>query len=125
MGFIKKFYDTNKQIVNNLPLAGTGGGGNILIDLVMTKATKDFVDEGRKQGYEQASNEYERKLISQADEFIKQTKVMKAERDAYENLLNEYEDEIQKLTSKQKLTEDENEYLKQLLLRERELKKLH
>lgn len=50
---------------------------------------------------------------------------MEAERDEYENLLKEYEDEIHKLISKQKLTEDENEYLKQLLLRERELMKLN
>lgn len=125
MGFMKKLYDSNKKVVDNLPLTGTGGAGNILLDLGMTSATKDFVDKGRKQGYEQASNEYEKKLINQADEFLMQKKIMEAERDEYENLLKEYEDEIHKLISKQKLTEDENEYLKQLLLRERELMKLN
>lgn len=125
MGLMKKIYDINKQTVKNLSPMGTGGGGNIMLDLVMTKATQDFVDEGRKQGYEQASNEYEKKLINQADEFIKQKKVFEAERDAYEKLLEEYEDEIQKLISKQKLTEEENEYLKELLLRERKLRKLY
>lgn len=46
------------------------------------------------------------------------------ERDAYEALLDEYEIEIDKLNSKLNKSEDEKEYLYQLMLKECELKKL-
>ena len=46
------------------------------------------------------------------------------ERDAYEALLDEYEIEIDKLNSKLNKSEDEKEYLYQLMLKERELKNL-
>lgn len=46
------------------------------------------------------------------------------ERDAYEALLDEYEIEIDKLNSKLNKSEDEKEYLYQLMLKECELKNL-
>lgn len=47
--------------------------------------------EGMKAGYEAASDEYEAKLRSQADEFIKQKYYAQEQRDQYERLLDEYE----------------------------------
>ena len=53
--------------------------------------------EGMKSGYQEASGEYERKLRSQAEEFLQQKKDWKKERTGYEELLTEYEKYIEKL----------------------------
>ena len=80
--------------------------------------------EGKVEGYEEASDEYEKKLLDQADEFLKQKKIYESEREAYETLLDEYEAEIDALSEKINRTETENEYLQQLLLRDRKLRKM-
>ena len=80
--------------------------------------------DGKKEGYVEASYEYEKKLIMQADEFLKQTRVFEKERNEYETLLDEYEREIDELESKVNRTQAENAFLQQLLSRERSLKKL-
>lgn len=102
----------------------TGVYGSTLLDRVIDHETKPYVYEGKKQGYAEASDEYEKKFLTQAEEFIKQKKDFQMERDAYEALLDEYEIEIDKLNSKLNKSEDEKEYLYQLMLKERELKKL-
>lgn len=53
--------------------------------------------DGEKRGYEAASELYEKKLRSQADEFLKQKKDMQKEIEEYEKLLSEYEDYIKEL----------------------------
>ena len=78
--------------------------------------------DGKKEGYTEASDEYEIKLLQQADEFLKQKKIFEEERDAYEKLLDEYESAIDELESKASRTEEENAYLQELLSRERRLK---
>ena len=80
--------------------------------------------EGKKVGYSQASSEYEKKLLEQADSFIKQKKVYESELDRYEKLLDEYEAEIDKLESKVNKTEEEKKYLQQLILKEISLRKI-
>ena len=80
--------------------------------------------DGKKDGYVQASKEYEAKLLEQADLFLKQTKDFQKERDAYEELLKEYEVAIAELEEKANRTEQENQLLQLLLLKERQLKKL-
>lgn len=80
--------------------------------------------DGKIEGYEEASDEYEKKLLKQADEFLEQTHIFESESNAYEGLLDEYEKEICKLSEKINRTEAENEYLQQLLLRERKLRKM-
>ena len=80
--------------------------------------------DGKKEGYQQASDEYEKKLLKQADEFIEQKKIYESERDAYENLLDEYEKAIEELENKVNRTETENAFLQELLSRERRLRKL-
>lgn len=80
--------------------------------------------DGKIEGYAEASDEYERKLIEQADKFLQQKKIFESERDEYEALLEAYEQEIDVLTEKVNRTESENEYLQQLLLRDRKLRKI-
>ena len=75
----------------------------------------------KKEGYEEASAEYEHKLIEQADLFLKQTRVFEEERDEYEKLLDEYDKEIELLENKADKTDRENKYLQELLLKERKL----
>ncbi len=80
--------------------------------------------DGKVEGYEEASDEYEEKLLKQADEFLRQKKIYESERAAYEELLDEYEVEIDTLSEKVNRTEAENEYLQQLLLRDRKLRRM-
>lgn len=56
--------------------------------------------EGMKAGYTEASNEYERKLRKQAEDFLSQRKDFEKERDEYEKLLQEYDDYIKELEKK-------------------------
>lgn len=77
--------------------------------------------DGRKDGFKEASNEYEKKLLQQADEFLKKEKIFEDQKEDYEKLLDEYEEEIQMLTEKLERTELENEYLNELILRKRKL----
>lgn len=53
-----------------------------------------------KDGYAEASGEYERKLRRQAEEFINQKKDVERERDEYEKLINDYEAYIAELEEK-------------------------
>ena len=80
--------------------------------------------DGKKEGYVEASDEYEKKLLAQADEFLKQTKDFERERDEYEVLLDAYEREIEELENKVNRTQSENDLLQQLLLKERSLRRL-
>jgi len=126
MGLLKRIQESNKaglDFMKEHPMV-TGVYGSTLFDRVIDHETKPYVYEGKKQGYAEASDEYEKKLLTQAEEFIKQKKDFQMERDAYEALLDEYEIEIDKLNSKLNKSEDEKEYLYQLMLKERELKKL-
>lgn len=80
--------------------------------------------DGKKDGYAQASEEYKAKLLEQADLFLKQIKDFKKEKEAYEELLKEYEVAIAEIEEKANRTEQENQLLQSLLLKERQLKKL-
>ena len=81
--------------------------------------------DGKKEGYDEASNEYEQKLLDLADKYLKQTKIFKEERKQYEELLDAYENEIKELSEKVDRTEAENYYLNQLLIREQRLKRMY
>lgn len=61
--------------------------------------------EGMKDGYTAASGEYERKLRKQAEEFLKQIKDVRRERDEYEKLLADYEVYIKELEQNSATTE--------------------
>lgn len=80
--------------------------------------------EGKEEGYAEASDAYEQKLLDMADQFLAQTKNVEKEREEYNQLMDEYEAEIERLEAKASLTETENDYLRNLLSRERNLRKL-
>ena len=80
--------------------------------------------DGKIEGYAEASDEYEAKLLDQADKFLQQQKIFESERDEYEALLDAYEQETDALTEKVNRTEAENAYLQKLLLRDRKLRKM-
>lgn len=61
--------------------------------------------EWMKDGYTQASGEYERKLRRQAEEFFQQQKDAQRERNDYEKLLSKYEEYIKELERKCDTTE--------------------
>lgn len=67
-------------------------------------AAKDFYNrwndnclKGKKEGFKEASEEYERVLHRQAEEFMSQKKSWEKEREEYESLLKEYEEYIRNL----------------------------
>lgn len=64
--------------------------------------------DGMKEGYAQASEEYEVKLRKQAKEFISQQKNFIKEKDAYEQLISEYETYIIQLEEKLKKLENQD-----------------
>lgn len=80
--------------------------------------------DGKKEGYAEASDEYEKKLLDQAEEFLNQKKNFEKEREDYEKLLDEYEIEINMLTKKANKSEGEKGYLQELLLMERKLRRM-
>ena len=53
--------------------------------------------DGMKDGYIEASKEYENKLRRQAEEFLNQTRDYQRERDEYEKLIEDYEEYIRQL----------------------------
>ncbi|MGV1065398.1 hypothetical protein [Clostridium perfringens] len=80
--------------------------------------------DGKKEGYEKASNEYEKKLIKQADEFLKQEKVFEIDRARYEQLIDEYEIYIDNMMNKSNMSNEEKDYMNQIMVIERKLKQL-
>lgn len=81
-------------------------------------------DEGKKEGYIQASNIYEEKFYLQAQKFIEQKQLLKKDLEEYEELLGLYEQKIDELNSKIELSNEEKKYLQDLLMMERKLLKL-
>ncbi|MBZ4671356.1 MAG: hypothetical protein PWQ76_298 [Clostridiales bacterium] len=80
--------------------------------------------DGKRKGFLEASCEYEKKLLEQAQFFLDQKKIYENQRDNYETLLDEYEKEIDTLTKKVNRTEEENIYLQKLLLKDRQLRQM-
>lgn len=79
--------------------------------------------EGKKEGYVEASYEYEKKLLNQAEAFLKQKNHFEFEKQEYENLIDDYEKYIDEMTNKENLTAEESNYLQQMMIMERKLKK--
>ncbi|MFT4105525.1 MAG: hypothetical protein QM657_07190 [Lacrimispora sp.] len=73
-----------------------------------------YEKDGMKKGYAAASEEYAKKLKDQADQFLNQEKDFKKEREAYEQLLSEYDECIKMLKLKIDKSEEELNRLKTL-----------
>ena len=123
---IGRLIDTTKNVVDEGSLAG-GLKRTIKEDITEDSLVGKTIYgsgkfDGEIEGYVKASNEYECKLLQQADLFIQQKNSFEKDREGYENLLDEYEVEINRLSEKNNKTELEKELLQELLLKERKLK---
>lgn len=81
-------------------------------------------NDGKQEGYVEASKVYELKLRSLTEMFLNQKKVYDNQVADYEMLLNDYEALIDELQQKYNRTQEENEYLNLLLINERNLRKI-
>ena len=135
MGWLKNLHDNTKKsmeltekMMTTTPIAVAGLPLMHAMDKAVVKAiekeTEDYVYEGKKQGYAEASDEYEKKLLEQADSFLQQKKDFMKERDEYEALLDDYDKVIQKSQRKNEKSQQEIALLNELLLKERELRKI-
>lgn len=124
---IVRIIDTTKNIIEEGSIKN-GLKRTVREDLEDTPIVSNIYNmgkyEGKKQGYVDASKEYEKKLLSQAEHFINQKELLVNEVSNYEKLLDEYEVEIEKLEGKLNKTESENQYLSKLLNNERKLKQM-
>ena len=124
---IVRIIDTTKNIIEEGSIKN-GLKRTVREDLEDTPIVSNIYNmgkyEGKKQGYVDASKEYEEKLLSQAEHFINQKELLINEVSNYEKLLDEYEVEIEKLEGKLNKTESENQYLSKLLSNERKLKQM-
>lgn len=124
MSLIKIVHDRNKDGLDYMKnhLAGTGVYGSILLDKILTHETEPYFFEGKKKGYSEASAVYEKKLLDQADAFLQEKNQFKRTDEAKEKLIDELMSEIERLDAKTQLTEQENAYLKELLLKQHLIK---
>ena len=124
---INRIIDTTKNIIEEGSIKD-GLRRTVREDIEDTPIVSNIYNmgkyEGKKQGYVDASKEYEEKLLSQAEHFINQKVLLVNEVYNYEKLLDEYEVEIERLEGKLNKTESENQYLSKLLSNERKLKQI-
>lgn len=109
---------------NYINIFGTGQSGTILIEALTDKVFEKGRTLGKKEGYVQASFEYEKKLIKQAEEFLKQTKIFESDKARYEQLIDEYEIYIEDMMKKSNMSNEEKDYMNQIMVIERKLKKM-
>lgn len=132
MGLLKRIHENLKAAADAPINPLIADGGTQIVSRWIAKntakaldrATEDYVLEGKEQGYAEASDEYEKKLLEQADLFLQQKKDFVKERDEYEALLDDYDKIIQKLQRKNEKSQQEIALLNELLLKERELRKI-
>lgn len=128
---INPFYYT-KNIIDKVSENGLAGGFKELLreDLEDTPILSGIYKvgrdegfyEGKKDGYNKASFEYENKLLKQADEFLKQKKLYQNNSKEKDRLLNEYEDYIMKMEAKiEQLTSEQRGYLRRIYKSKEEL----
>ena len=124
---INRIIDTTKNIIEEGSIKD-GLRRTVREDIEDTPIVSNIYNmgkyEGKKQGYVDASKEYEEKLLSQAEHFINQKELLVNEVSNYEKLLDEYEVEIERLEGKLNKTESENKYLSKLLSKKRKLKQM-
>jgi hypothetical protein len=97
-GLVKGITEDTKELAKEAPI----------ISSVYNIGKSDGVYEGKKKGYVQASNKYEKKLLEQAEKFKEQKVVLENDIEERDSLLKEYEvyieekeAELEKLTKKQ------------------------
>lgn len=114
----------NTKQGNYINMVGTGQSGIILFEDLTDKVFEKGRSLGKKEGYVQASFEYEKKLIKQAEEFLKQAKVFESDKARYERLIDDYERYIDEMMQKSNMSNEEKDYMNQIMVMERKLRKL-
>lgn len=129
------FYNT-KDLVSKIKDNGFADGVKIKLkedfieDMPLVGNVYDYAKaEGRRmgkyEGYNQASYEYEKKLIKQAEEFLKQANVLRSDKARYEKLIDDYERYIDEMMQKDNLSNQEKDYMNQIMIMERKLIELN
>lgn len=126
--FIKKrinpIYYT-KNIIDKVSENGLAGGFKELLreDLEDTPVLSGIYNigrdegyyEGKNDGYNKASFEYEKKLLKQGHEMSKQKKLYEKNNEEWNRLLNEYEEYIMTMEAKiEQLTSEQLAYLRKI-----------
>ncbi len=138
MGFIRFLmkqtipgYSTVNTIKNIVDEGGVSGGVKRTLkedfcedNPITSTFYKIGKNDGKQEGYVEASKVYELKLRSLTEMFLNQKKVYDNQVADYEMLLNDYEALIDELQQKYNRTQEENEYLNLLLINERNLRKI-
>lgn len=138
MGFIRFLmkqtipgYSTVNTIKNIVDEGGVSGGLKRTLkedfcedNPITSTFYKIGKNDGKQEGYVEASKVYELKLRSLTEMFLNQKKVYDNQVADYEMLLNDYEALIDELQQKYNRTQEENEYLNLLLINERNLRKI-
>ena len=138
MGFIRFLmkqtipgYSTVNTIKNIVDEGGVSGGVKRTLkedfcedNPITSTFYKIGKNDGKQEGYVEASKVYELKLRSLTEMFLNKKKVYDNQVADYEMLLNDYEALIDELQQKYNRTQEENEYLNLLLINERNLRKI-
>lgn len=97
---ISDFLDKNKDKIVSGAAGVIIGGGLVggATYLIEDDKKKKAVIEAKKEGYEEAAIEYEKKIKEQAEAFISQKKDAQRECQEYEKLLSEYRELIIELS---------------------------
>lgn len=94
-GSVKKL---KEDFIKDMPIIGN------VYDLGKTEGRQD----GKKEGFAEASKTYEEKLLTQAEEFLKQSELFMQSKEEKDMLLDEYEKYIRELEGKlESLTEQQ------------------
>lgn len=91
------------------------GVGAVVQKIYHDNKVENARDEGRREGYNAASKEYEEKLAKQAEKFYLKIKDYECNKEEYDELIRKYEDYIEELEAKlQYYQGDKNEIIEQL-----------
>lgn len=111
---------SGKDILKEIWLANTGLPGFLALK-GLSGIEKHIREEGKKEGYNTASREYEEKMRKQAEEFFSQKRTFQTDKEDYEKLIEQYKGYINGLKDKLNKSEEELEQLREL---EKEYSKL-
>ena len=114
--FVKKGPDVLKKYAPNI-LIGVGGIGAGIV--ISQGDKKKAIEKAYKKGYADAAEIYDKKFRVQTEAFLTKEKSYECNKKEYDNLIIEYEKEIERL--KKMLQKTEEELLKILIDKKTEL----
>lgn len=98
--------DDKENLIVKLPLPAyaIAGIGICPTTCSLGEIREEVKNIGKKEGYESASKEYEKKLLKQSQDFLKQKKIFQHDKTRYENLIDGYEIRIDKILKNKNLS---------------------